>query len=66
MTLSFTPKPLGLYAAMLPPPSDTRIILADALAEMNRTQGTLTDEQMASVLQRILARKGFEIARKDS
>lgn len=35
--------------------------LTDAIGELNRTPGTLTDEQMARALQRILAKRGLSI-----
>lgn len=48
----------GLYADRLPKRHDA---LTDAIAEMNRTPGTLSDEQQARALHRILAAKGLRI-----
>lgn len=35
--------------------------LTEALSELNRTPGTITDAQQASALQRILAKYGLEL-----
>jgi hypothetical protein len=51
----------GLYAPLLPPRSTVRAKLTDAIAEMNRTPGTVTDETMARALERILAGQGLRI-----
>lgn len=49
---------LGAFADRIPP---RRGVLVEAIRELNRTPGTLTDEQQASALEQILARRGYGV-----
>jgi hypothetical protein len=51
----------GAFAAHLPAPRPMIAMLTEAMAELNRTPNTLTDEQQARALSRILAARGIKL-----
>jgi hypothetical protein len=52
---------IGLFADRLPAPRPMIAMLTEAMAELNRTPNTLTDEQQARALSRILAARGIKL-----
>jgi hypothetical protein len=57
----------GLYAPKLTPEitanaARQRRLLTECMRELNRTPGTVTDEQQANALHRIFARRGIALA----